>query len=564
MSVFRVSLSPERLRRYRQVVEVLARQGFGAVLHESHLDRRLGIPARLLRRPIDPATLDMTSAMRLRLALEELGPTFVKLGQVLSTRPDLLPAGLVAEMTRLQDQAPPVPWPEIQVTIETELGRSVDAAFATFERAPLASASLGQVHAAVRHDGLPVVVKVQRPHVEHDIAIDIDVLRDLAALIQPRARAYLITDLNDVVEEFATALRGELSYVTEARNAERCGRNFASEAYVVVPKIHWDLTTERVLTMERIDGVKIDDLDRLAAAGVDRTRVAERLTQFFIKSIMEDGFFHADPHPGNFRVLPQDRIAVLDFGRIGRLSHRDQLLLARLARDVVRLDARDVSDGLIELTAAHGTVDSAALERDLTRLLHKYEGMPLQDVRIGPVFQEALDVAFRHRLHVPGQWALLVHTLSVAESVGARLAPDQRIFDVARPYLLRLAIRQWSPTTWGPDLLDTASDWVALSRMLPRTTSRVLEQIERGRLTIEVRVSDVDPILHRLDRIANRLTVGLLIAALIIGLGYVMPAVDFTGQWGPVQLLAVFGFVAVCLLGLWLVWRMWRLDRRRP
>lgn len=559
MSRFPLPPPPDRLRRYREVVEVLARHGFGALLHELRLDQGLDLPRRIFRRP--PAEAEaLTPAIRLRLALEELGPTFIKLGQVLSTRPDIMPPAYIQELAKLQNQAPPVAWEIIRDSIESELGMPIAAAFAEFESTPLGSASLGQVHAARRKDGASVVVKVLRPGVLRDVERDVDVLFNLAGLIQPRVRDYLFVDLTEVTEEFATALRAELNYLTEARNADRYRKNFARRRYVLVPQVYWDQTTRRVLVMERVGGIKIDDVEALRAAGHDLVRLAENLTRFFIQSILADGFYHADPHPGNFLILPDGRIAVIDYGRVGRLGRHDQLLLARLSADIVRLDARGTADGLLALATVDGRVDHAALERDMRRLLNRYEGLPLEEIRVGPVFQEALALAQRHHLSVPGQWALLMQTLAVAEGVGARLAPGLNVFTVARPDLLRLQLRRFGRRALAEDLGGIGGDWVQLGRVLPRTTARLLQQIERGQLAVEVRPIDLDPLLRRVDRIANRISVTLLMSALILGIAWVLPQVDFAWPGTPAQWLLILGFVAIFGLGIWLVWRMWRGD----
>lgn len=559
MSRFPLPPPPDRLRRYREVVEVLARHGFGALLHELRLDQGLDLPRRIFRRP--PADAEaLTPAIRLRLALEELGPTFIKLGQVLSTRPDIMPPAYIQELAKLQDRAPPVAWETIRDSIESELGMPIEAAFSDFEPKPLGSASLGQVHAARRKDGSSVVVKVLRPGVLREVERDVDVLFNLAGLIQPRVRDYLFVDLTEVTEEFATALRAELNYLTEARNADRYRKNFARRRYVLVPRVYWDQTTRRVLVMERVQGIKIDDVEALRAAGHDVVRLAENLTRFFIQSILADGFYHADPHPGNFLILADGRIAVIDYGRVGRLGRHDQLLLARLSADIVRLDARGTADGLLALATVDGRVDHAALERDMRRLLNRYEGLPLEEIRVGPVFQEALALAQRHHLSVPGQWALLMQTLAVAEGVGARLAPELNVFTVARPDLLRLQLRRFGRKALVEDLGGIGGDWVQLGRILPRTSARLLQQIERGQLAVEVRPIDLDPLLRRVDRIANRISVTLLMSALILGIAWVLPQVDFAWPGTPAQWLLILGFVAIFGLGIWLVWRMWRGD----
>jgi len=309
-------------------------------------------------------------ALHLRLALEELGPTFVKLGQILSTRPDLLPPAYIAELSKLQDAVPPTAWDAVRALLEQELGREVVQVFAELDPMPIAAASLAQVYAAQLPDGENVIVKVQRPEITSLIETDLEILAALASAAQrtPAGRVY---DPVGIVDDFAFTLRNELDYRREGRNADRFRANFAGEEALYIPRVFWEYTTRRVLVLERIHGIKIDDIAALDTAGYDRHRVALRSARIIIKEVLEDGFFHADPHPGNFVVMPGEVIGAMDFGMVGHLGRQDRLNLVRLYIASIRLEAEQIAEQLIRMGATAGKVDRSSLARDIGRLLTK-------------------------------------------------------------------------------------------------------------------------------------------------------------------------------------------------
>jgi len=544
------------LRRFQQIAQILARHGFGELLDLLGTAPVFPLPRALRRRP------SLGPPQRLRMALEELGPTFVKLGQVLSTRPDLLPPAYIAELARLQDAVPPAPWELVRAQIETELGAPIDEVFATLAPEPLAAASLAQVHAATLPDGAEVVVKVQRPDIEVTIHVDLDILADAARLLQERTPLGELYDLPGIVEEFAATLRAELDFYREGHNADRFRANFADEPYLYIPKVYWEYTTRRVLVMERIRGIKIDDIAALDAAGYDRYRIGLHAARMIIKEVLEDGFFHADPHPGNFFVMPGEVIGAMDFGMVGHLSRRTRTDLVRLYIAAVQLDEEAVADQLVRMGVVGGAVDRVGLQHDIGRLLRKYAGLPLKAIRARDVMEEAIPIAFRHHLRLPTELWLLGKTLAMMEGVGLKLVPDFDMFAVSRPYVQRFMREMASPRAWMPSLLRGMGDWAQLLDMLPRTGMQLLTRAERGELEVSLRHQELGRALVYLDRLANRLALSILLAALIVGLALLVPAFHLAERGGLVTALVVLGFALASLVGLWLVISILRSGRR--
>jgi ubiquinone biosynthesis protein len=405
-----------------------------------------------------------------------------------------------------------------------------------------------------------VVVKVQRPNIETVIETDLEILFDLARLLYARTPLGKVYDLPEIAEDFSYSLRAEMDYRREGRNADRFRRNFENERFLHIPQVYWELTTRRVIIFERISGIKINNVGALDRAGLDRPLIARHCARLIVKEVLEDGFFHADPHPGNFLVMTgeggEPLIGAMDFGLVGHLAPRVKDDLVRLFIVATRLDAESIVDQLVRMSAAGRHVDRRGLERDLERLLNRYHGRPLSEIRAREVVEEVMPIAFRHQLRLPSDLWLLGKTLAMMEGVGVTLDPDLDMFKVAEPYARRFVRGMISPRVWGRRMLDGAEGWSDMMLRLPVQLPRLLDLVTEGDLDLGMRIRGQDVILQHLDRLGNRLAISILVAALIIGLALVVFAGD-GGGW-----LAPAGFAAVVFLGLWLVISILRSGRR--
>ena len=552
MSLLRPARRVRHLGRYRQIVQILVRHGLGAFVDQLGLTSLVAWPARLRRREPPPAP--QTVAEHVRAAIEELGPTFIKLGQVLSTRPDLIPPSLLAELNKLQDEVPPAPWDAIRQVLEEAYGGPVERVFAEFDPTPIGSASLAQVYGARLHDGTDVVVKVQRPGILRTITVDLEILQDLARLAQERTALGEIYNLEEVAEEFAFTLRGELDYVREGRNAERLRQNMAPLKTVYVPRVFWEYTTERVLVLERLHGVKIDDVDGLLAAGLDPHQVILNAAEMIVQQALVDGFFHADPHPGNFLVLEGNVLGLMDFGIVGYLSARVREDLIRLFIVSVLMDSEGIVEQLLRMSVTHRAVDRARLRRDIERILVRYYGLPLKYIRAREVIEDLLPIVYRHHLGMPADLWLLGKTLMMWEGLAYKLYPEFDFFAVADPYVRRFLREARAPRALARRASMVVNQWASLIVEAPRHLRPLLMQLEQGQWEVRSRQeSDPEYIAH-LERMVSRLTITFLLAALIIGFGLVIPSLDLTWPWPLTTWLVMPGFLGLFLLSLWWLW----------
>lgn len=500
---------PTHLDRYAEIGRVFTRHGLGFLVGGLGLDKWTGTSTQ---------TVGSISAERLRMALEDLGPTFIKVGQLLSTRADLLPPDYIAELSKLQSSAPPVPSDVVMTVIESELGAPVSTLFAEFSETPLASASIGQAHAAVLTDGTHVVVKVRRPGAVAQVHDDLEILSNLASQATARWDVAADYDLVGLVDQFSTTIRAELDYLTEARNAERFADNFR-DSDIHIPRVFWETTTSRVLTLERITGTRVDDLPALDAAGIDRSRVIAVAVDAVCQMVFVDGFFHADPHPGNLFIEADGRIGLIDFGMVGSLDEKERDHLVSLFSALLQGNPDLIASAVLTVSTTSTHVNRPQLRRDFAHFMTLYEGKELAELEIGAMVTELLGVLRRHRLQLDPQLVLLLRMLSMIEGMGARLDPTFRLSVALEPYTTRFAAERFSPRALAHRASDVARQLAALGVELPEKLRQLSDSIGPDGVEIKVRAEGLDPLVGRVEKIGNRLVAAMIVSALIRGIG---------------------------------------------
>lgn len=545
-----------RIRRYREIARILVRHGMGFLIGITGLERFAPF-----RRGTAPPVARTTRPVRVRHALEDLGPTFIKLGQILSTRPDILPPDFQEELAKLQDAAPPVPFEQIEQIVCDELGMPLDRAFTHFSAEPLASASIGQAHEARLHDGTEVVVKVRRPGVTDIVEEDLHILHTLAQTASRRWDVANQYDVVGLVQEFSDTLRGELDYLREARNAERFRQSFHGDPYVRIPKVYRKTTTERVITLERLYGVKISDEKGLHEQELDTVGLADRIFQMYLKMIFEDGFFHADPHAGNFFIDRRGRIGLIDFGMVGHVDHRLQDDLVRLIIATVLEDAERMVDVTLDLGIARTRIDRGLLRQDLQRLLNRYSDRSLGEIELGAAIEDGLMIIRRHNLLLPSNLALLLKTTAMAEGLASRVDPGFEPVAALRPYTEHLLMHQLDPRELWKRLGHAGYEAAQLGTDMPHMLRRILGSVDRGQLEVGVRPERFEPLMYRAERLVNRVVLGIITAAFIIGLAILLAVYNPPGWDRWVGVVFAVLFVIAGGLGLYLTWTILRSTR---
>jgi ubiquinone biosynthesis protein len=544
------------LARARQIAAVLARHHLWHLIELMALEHLVPFghvrPTRGQHQPISPG--------QVRLALEELGPTFMKLGQVLSTRADLLPPEFQNELALLQDQAPEVPIATVLETIEAELGQPIAKCFSSFDSKPLATGSIGQAHLATFADGTEVVVKVRRPGAVEQIDEDLKLLHRLATIASGRLGSADGWDLVGVVREFDSSLRAEVDYLHEGHNAERFAQNFKASDHVHIPRVFWEASTTRVLTMERIKGSRITDAPALLEAGIDCEVVADNATKIVLKMLLEDGFFHADLHPGNLFIESATRIGLIDFGMVGIIDQESRAGLEQLLMALVQRDSESMVDALLALGMADPKIDRAQLQKDLGQLVEKYYGQEIAQTKLGAFLDDVFAVVRAHRLIMPSDLSMLAKTLVTAEGMVAQLAPTFQMMEATEPYVKRLIIEHNSPTVWANKFGRAAPDVLWLATESPRILRRAVTRLQKGELAIAVEPKGLDPYLHRLERSADRLVLGMILSALLIAAGFVV-SVYRPGAGTLLDAVLAWAVIAGAAVGGVLVWKS---RRKRP
>jgi ubiquinone biosynthesis protein len=530
------------LNRLREVSSVIARHGFGAYLERVRLGAAAPRPSPVDGVPPGPAPSDGRNAARFRQMLVDLGPTYVKLGQLLSSRPDILPAAWIAELSLLQDSCDPVPVAHIRREIESGLGRPVGELFAWLDPVPVASASIAQVHRARTHGGADVAVKVQRPGVREQFESDLGLLTYVARLLEALVEETGVYTPSDIVEEFDRAIHEELDFANEARNARDVAAASKDLPFVVVPAVHASLSSATVLTLDFVEGLKVTDL--AGREGYDPQRVARNLIDAAFRQLFTAGIFHGDPHPGNLLVLPGDRIAYLDFGLVGRIGRPMQEALVTLLVAVALRDPETVARVLYRIGVPEAHTPITSLRDDISRILDRYLGLKLDQIRSSTLLTDMLDLAVRHKIKVPREYALLCKSSVTIEGVIRGLYPELDIMEVGLPYAKEMLFSRFQPGDASGALMKSMLKLQGLAEDVPSQLSQILADLEGGKFRVHVRSESLDRIADNVRSLGLTVFLGLLASALALG-GLFVVARQMAGS----QVVLLLGFSALLLAG---------------
>ena len=551
------------LGRLQDIASVLIRWGFGDVVKRMGMAGVLEKAGRLLHwQAVEEGRLRMDVPTRLRCTLQDLGPTFVKLGQVLATRVDLLPPAWIDELGKLQNAVPALRWDAVLPQLREDLGAEPEAVFARVEHEPLAAASLAQAHRAWLADGSAVVLKIRRPGIRDTVEADLRLLKHLAVIVEknlPELRRY---HPQRIVQQFSASLRRELDFAAECRNAERIAHNFAGRDDIVIPRVYWQWTCERLNVQECLEGVPGRDLAAVDAMGLDRVQLARTGAGLVLKMVLEDGFFHADPHPGNIFYMLDGAIGVIDFGMVGRVTEQRRFQIVRLLHGLVAHDSAAVAEVLADWTEENNDIDEVRLQESADVFVDQYRGVPLKDLRMGAMLGDVTAMLREHGLSLPADLALMIKAFLTLEGMGRQLDPDFDMASEARPYLERAMLERFAPDVLVRRGRRTLSGLVDLLRDMPRDVHRLLQSARRGKLQMHIEVDTLRAFGEQVDRAANRLTMGIITASLVIGSSIVMNSVGggVSNRW--LMALGVLGFVGAALCGVWILFSIWRSGRR--
>ncbi len=526
----------KNVQRLRVIIGTFGKHGFVDVVDRMNLGKFL--PSRLAA--FAESQADKSVPERLKLAFEELGPTFVKLGQLLSTRTDLLPENYIEEFTKLQDNVQQIPFEAVRGVVEQELKMSIEQAFTSFNHEALASASISQVHEAVLLTGEKVVVKVQRPEIAKIIDNDVSLLAFLAGLLEKYVPETRIIGPKTIVEEFFRTLSYEVDFIVEANNMSRMAQNMSVIPEIVIPKIYRALSTSKILTLEKLEGIRVNDLKALDAAGIDKKHVVEIGAKAFFRSVMIDGIFHGDLHGGNLFILPGNKLGIIDFGIVGRLSQKSRDQLANMVMALVTEDYETLCYQYAELGSAGPSIDFDAFQREVRNTLSPYLGMSLKDVNAGKVLIEATRIATKYDIRVPGDWMLVFKAILTIEGMGRTLDPDFDLLVMGQDLVKDLVKEQYSFPRLSKDFLWVAKDIASLLQVLPRQIRWMLRKLNSNDFAIEIKSPDLRDLRVQLDLNARRTSLSVLAAGLFIAGSLTVGQSSETTLWGYPLISMIF------------------------
>jgi len=546
----------QHVHRFRVIIGVFLKYGYGDLAERLPLPSPLRLPFRRMRMEQEEIQR-MSPPERLRRAFEELGPTFIKLGQLLSTRTLLLPPPFIVELAKLHDEVPPFPFPQVLTILGDELKRSPADYFASIEEVPIGSASIAQVHRAMRVTGEKCVIKVQRPEIERVVQVDLEIMAQVANLLQNHVEGWRVHRPTAIVAEFAKGMAQELDFTAEASHIARFAHQFEGETTLYVPRVFSNSSTRRVLTMEYIDGIKASRNDLLTEAAMDRKEIATRITDLVMKQIFVHGFFHADPHPGNIHIMPGNVICFLDFGMMGFLDLKTREVFSRFVIAIAQRDEAGTASGLLRLANAELDPFRPGFEADVAEFMHQHFYRPVGELVFGKLVQHLFHLTRKYELTLPADLSTVLKALSLMENLVCRLDPGHDIIGQAKPFMQRVRLTQVGPRRLLQDWRTFTEEGLTLLRDMPLEFRRIMALLKEGRTHIRVHHHGFEPLLETLERVINRLAFALVLSSIMIASAVIVHA-KVPPLWHDMSVPGVFGYVVAGLMGFWLLIAMLR------
>lgn len=551
------------LNRYKDIVIAFSRNGLGYVIKDLGLNDLHILPKKATLKAEKAEGDRKTLGVRIRRILEELGPTFIKLGQVMSTRPDLFPEDVILELEKLQSHVPQFPYSQVKAIVEEELDQALSNVFEVFDEMPLAAASIGQVHRAVLLTGEEVAVKVQRPEISKKIDIDFEILMEMAQLAEMRLDWAKRYQLKEIIEELKETLKMELDYTIEAHHMSRIKAQFRRDADIYIPDAYHYYTTKRVLVMDYVSGEKLKDVIARDTNDAVKKRLAEQIVDATFKQVLIDGFFHADPHPGNIMRLEDGRLVLLDFGMVGQLSPEMKQSFSELVIAMTKEDTNQMVDVLLDMGMAPDDINKKALTNDVDRLMMKYYRQSLKEISLADAIRELFQIAYKHRIELSSDFTLLGKTLLTLEGTIEQLDPTLSLVEMAKPFGEKLLRERFRPDHLKDRMVDQWLDWYGLWRDLPEQLKQLRAIVKKGKIRLDISLPDIDLVLKKLDRISNQLSFAIILLAFsIIMVGLIVGAA-LTGEttilW-RLPVIEIGSFVAVGMF-IWLIYAIFKSGR---
>ena len=549
------------IQRLRQILGVLVKYGFGYIVDHLHIEQSI-IGKKFFRlRPAKKLDIfNIPKPVRIRKVLEELGPTFIKLGQIMSTRPDLIPIELCRELEKLQDKIPPFEYKKVEEQVMHSLKSPVNELFSQFSKKPKAAASLAQVHSAQLKDGTKVMVKIQRPGIEKTIKKDIEILYELAKLADRYIEDIMVYNPTGLIDEFKKSIIKEIDFTKEANNIKRFRRQFASDDMVYIPKVFSELSSRQVLTVERIEGIKVSNNEEIDNAGLDRHKIAINGANAVLKMVFIYGFFHADPHPGNIFVLSDNRVAFIDFGMVGRIHKSTKAQIANILIGIVEHNVSRITNACTTIGVVDEASDVKELELDLEDFIDRYYVESLSQLKVGHFLMDLIDSVTRNRIRIPSDLFLLSKAFMIIEGVGEKLDPSFDMVGLSKPFAEELVRQKYSPRKIAREIINFSELFYNFAISLPKELTVIIDKVKKGTLRIEFEHRGLEHLISEMDKVSNRIAFSVIIAALIVGSSIIMQT-----NKGPLlfefPIFGIIGYVIAGIMGLWLAIAILRSGR---